>query len=87
MEALVLYILQLADKFPVVHYIVIGVGLAYIILTALRAFLTIVVNLTKTDKDNKIVKNVFAFLDKYAWGFGKFAEYYEQHPIKKEVKK
>lgn len=86
MEALVLYILQLADKFPVVHYIVIGVGLAYIILTALRAFLTIVVNLTKTDKDNKIVKNVFAFLDKYAWGFGKFAEYYEQHPIKKEKK-
>lgn len=86
MEALVLYILQLADKFPVVHYIVIGVGLAYIILTALRAFLTIVVNLTKTDKDNKIVKNVFAFLDKYGWGFGKFAEYYEQHPIKKEKK-
>jgi len=87
MEALVLYILQLADKFPVVHYIVIGVGLAYIILTALRAFLTIIVNLTKTDKDNKIVKNVFAFLDKYAWGFGKFAEYYEQHPIKKEKDK
>lgn len=86
MEALVLYILQLADKFPVVHYIVIGVGLAYIILTALRAFLTIVVGLTRTDKDNKIVKNVFAFLDKYAWGFGKFAEYYEQHPIKKEKK-
>lgn len=86
MEALVLYILQLADKFPVVHYIVIGVGLAYIILTALRAFLTIIVNLTKTDKDNKIVKNVFAFLDKYAWGFGKFAEYYEQHPFKKEKK-
>lgn len=84
MEALVLYILQLADKFPVVHYIVIGVGLAYIILSALRAFLTIIVNLTKTDKDNKIVKNVFAFLDKYTWGFGKFAEYYEQHPIKKE---
>lgn len=87
MEALVLYILQLADKFPVVHYIVIGVGLAYIILTALRAFLTIIVNITKTDKDNKIVKNVFAFLDKYAWGFGKFAEYYEQHPIKKEKSK
>lgn len=86
MEALVLYILQLADKIPVVHYIVIGVGLAYIILTALRAFLTIIVNLTKTDKDNKIVKNVFAFLDKYAWGFGKFAEYYEQHSIKKEKK-
>lgn len=86
MEALVLYILQMADKFPVVHYIVIGVGLAYIILTALRAFLTIVVGLTRTDKDNKIVKNVFAFLDKYAWGFGKFAEYYEQHPIKKEKK-
>lgn len=86
MEALVLYILQLADKFPVVHYIVIGVGLAYIILTALRAFLTIIVNITRTDKDNKIVKNVFAFLDKYAWGFGKFAEYYEQHPIKKEKK-
>ena len=86
MEALVLYVLQLADKFPVVHYIVIGVGLAYIILTALRAFLTIVVGLTRTDKDNKIVKNVFAFLDKYAWGFGKFAEYYEQHPIKKEKK-
>lgn len=86
MEAIVLYVLQLADKFPVVHYIVIGVGLAYIILTALRAFLTIVVGLTRTDNDNKIVKNVFAFLDKYAWGFGKFAEYYEQHPIKKEKK-
>lgn len=86
MEALVTYVLLLADKYPAVHYIVIGIGLAYILLTALRAFLTIVVKLTKTSKDDKIVKNVFAFLDKYAWGFGKLAEYYETHPIKKEKK-
>lgn len=86
MEALVLYVLQLADKYPAVHYIVIGIGLAYILLTALRAFLTIIVKLTKTNKDDKVIKVVFAFLDKYAFGFGKFAEYYETHPIKKEKK-
>lgn len=87
MEALVTYVLLLADKYPAVHYIVISIGLAYILLTALRGFLTIVVKLTKTNKDDKIVKNVFAFLDKYAWGFGKFSEYYETHPIKKKEDK
>lgn len=87
MEALVLYILKLAETYPWAHYIVIGVGLAYIILSLLRGFLTLVVKFTKTNTDDKIVKNVFAFLDKYAWGFGKFAEYYEQHPINKEENK
>ena len=79
MEALVLYVLKLAETYPWVHYVVMGIGLAYLILTALRAFLTLVVKLTKTNKDDKIVKNVFAFLDKYAWGFGKLSEYYETH--------
>jgi len=87
MEALIAYVIALADKYPAVHYIVIGIGLAYVLLSALRLFLTIVCDLTKTKKDDKIIKNIFAFLDKYAYGFGKFAEYYETHPIKKEQKK
>lgn len=79
MEALVTYVLLLADKYPAVHYIVMGIGLAYIILSALRLFLTIIVGLTKTNKDDKIIKNIFAFLDQYALGFGKLSDYYETH--------
>ena len=69
MEQVIMYVVNavigLADKYPAV------------LLSALRGFLTAIVKLTKTDKDDKIISTIFAFLDKYAYGFGKLGEYFE----------
>lgn len=86
METIITYILQLADKYPVIGTIAFVIGGLYVLLTAIRGLLTLIVKATKTDKDDKIIATVFAFLDKYAFGFGKLGEYYETHS-KKETKK
>lgn len=77
------YIVGFAN-IPWVHYTLLTIGGIYVVLTALRAFLTGLVKVTKTDKDDKIILNLYAFLDKYAYGFGKFAEYYESHKDEKK---
>lgn len=88
MEELVLqgvnFLISIADKYNWFSYVLIVIGGLYVFLSASRAFLTCLVNVTKTDKDNKVVNTVFAFLDKYGWGFGSLADYYEQKV--KEVK-
>ena len=88
MEQLVLTVIQfvigLADKHHYIAVFCLIVGALYVALTALRGVLTAVVALTKTNKDDKVVAAVFAFLDKFAYGFGKFAEYYETHKPKKD---
>ena len=86
METIITYILQLADKYPVIGTIVFVVGGLYVLLTAIRGLLTLIAKATKTDKDDKIIATVFAFLDKYAFGFGKLADYYETHSKKEEKK-
>ena len=86
METIITYILQLADKYPVIGTIVFVIGGLYVLLTAIRGLLTLIVKATKTDKDDKIIATIFAFLDKYGWGFGKLAEYYETHSKKEEKK-
>lgn len=81
MEALFDYVVgaltTLADKYTWVSIIMMIIGGAYVLLTALRGFITGIVTLTKTKKDNEIVLAVYAFLDKFAYGFGKFSDYYE----------
>ena len=79
MEAIINYILLLAGQYPTISTICIIIGGLYALLTASRGLLTLIAKATKTDKDNKVVDAIFAFLDKYAYGFGKFEEYYEQH--------
>lgn len=82
MEQVIMYVVNavigLADKFPWVSYVLMAIGGLYVLLSALRGFLTAVVKLTKTDKDDKVISTIFAFLDKYAYGFGKLGEYFEQ---------
>ena len=86
METIINYILQLADKYPVIGTIVFVIGGLYVLLTAIRGLLTLIVKATKTQTDDKILATVFAFLDKWGWGFGKLAEYYETHSKKEEKK-
>lgn len=73
----------LGDKYAWVSYVLTAIGALYVFLTAIRAFLSKIVRLTPTGKDDKIVDKVYAFLDKYAYGFGKLADYYEQRTDKK----
>ncbi|WP_428041260.1 hypothetical protein [Candidatus Avelusimicrobium fimicolum] len=81
MEQVIMYVVNavigLADKYPAVSYTLMAIGGLYVLLSALRGFLTAIVKLTKTDKDDKIISTIFAFLDKYAYGFGKLGEYFE----------
>lgn len=81
MEEIIKYVvnfaISLSDKYVWVSYALTAIGALYVLLTACRAFLTAVVKLTKTETDDKIVATVFAFLDKYAYGFGKLGEYFE----------
>lgn len=73
----------LGDKYTWVSYVLMAIGALYVFLTACRAFLSKIVRLTPTGKDDKIVDKVYAFLDKWAYGFGKLADYYEQKTDKK----
>lgn len=81
MEAMFDYVFMtlsaLADKYTWLSYTLMIVGGLYLFLTAIRAFLSKIVRLTPTGKDDKIVDKVYAFLDKYAYGFGKLGEYFE----------
>lgn len=82
MEEVINYVFMtlsgLADKYAWLSYTLMAIGGLYVFLSALRGFLTAVVKLTKTDKDDKVISTIFAFLDKYAYGFGKLGEYFEQ---------
>lgn len=82
MEEVVMYVInaliQFADKHEWLAYTLMVVGGLYVFLSAIRGFLTLVVKVTKTEKDNKVVDTLFAFLDKYAYGFGKLGEYFEK---------
>lgn len=88
MEAMFDYVFMtlstLADKYTWLSYTLMIVGGLYVLLTAIRAFLSKVVRLTPTEKDDKIVAVLYAFLDKWAYGFGKLADYYEQKAEKKD---
>lgn len=77
------FVLQLAVKYPAISIPVMVVGGFYLTLTALRGVLTTAVKLTATTKDDSIVFAVYAFCDKFAYGFGKLAEYFE-HKTKSE---
>lgn len=88
MEAVINYVFMtlsgLADKYAWLSYTLMAIGGLYVFLTAIRAFLSKVVRLTPTEKDDKIVAALYAFLDKWAYGFGKLADYYEQKAEKKD---
>lgn len=88
MEQVIMYfinlLITLADKHQWIAITLMVIGGLYVLLSLLRGFLTGLAAVTKTQKDDKIVKVVFAFLDKYAYGFGKLSEYYETHLPKKD---
>lgn len=88
MEAMFDYVFMtlsaFSDKYAWLSYALMIVGGLYVFLTAIRAFLSKVVKLTPTEKDDKIVTALYAFLDKWAYGFGKLADYYEQKAEKKD---
>lgn len=91
MEEVIMYVIntliQFADKHEWLAYTLMVVGGLYLFLTAIRGFLTVLVKATKTEKDNKIVDTIFAFLDKFAYGFGKLGDYFEKKmEEKKKVK-
>ena len=90
MEAMFDYVFMtlsaLADKYTWLSYTLMIVGSLYVFLTAIRAFLSKIVRLTPTGKDDKIVDKIYAFLDKYAYGFGKLADYYEKKTDEKSDK-
>lgn len=77
------YVIGLADKHHYIATFCLIIGGLYVALYALRGLLTALVKLTKTDKDDKVVATIFAFCDKYSYGFGPFAEYFETHTKKK----
>lgn len=91
MEEVIMYVInaliQFADKHEWLAYTLMVVGGLYVFLSAIRGFLTLVVKVTKTEKDNKVVDTLFAFLDKYAYGFGKLGEYFEKKMEKEKNKK
>lgn len=79
-------IIGLADKHQYIAVFCLIIGGLYIALYALRGVLTAAVALTKTKKDDKIVATIFAFCDKYSYGFGPFKDYFESKTKKKEEK-
>jgi hypothetical protein len=83
-NTVVTFVLGIADKYQVLSTICLVIGGLYGCLSALRGILTIAVKLTKTDKDDKIIATIFAFCDKFAYGFGQFAEYFENHSKKEK---
>ena len=87
MEQIVMYIINLliglADKHQWLSITLMVIGGLYALLTLLRGFLKGLVALTKTKVDDTIYEKAFAFLDKFAYGFGPLKDYYESH-VKKE---
>lgn len=82
-DQMFLFLSGLADKFQWVSYIMMAVGGAYLFLTVIRGIVTGLVKLTNTPKDDEIILTLYAFLDKWAYGFGKLADYYEEKTDKK----
>lgn len=68
-----------ADKYEWLAFALMILGGVYVFLSAIRAFLSKIVRLTPTKKDDKVIGALYAFLDKYAYGFGKLADYYEKY--------
>lgn len=91
MEEVIMYVvntlIQFADKHDWLAYTLMVIGGLYLFLSATRGLLTLIVKATKTKKDNKVVDAVFAFLDKYAYGFGALGEYFEKKIKEKEEDK
>lgn len=90
MEAVINYVFMtlsgLADKYAWLSYTLMAIGGMYVFLTAIRAFLSKIVRLTPTKKDDKFIGALYAFLDKYAYGFGKLADYYEKYELPEKEK-
>lgn len=88
MEQAIMYVINLliglADKHQWLAITLMVIGGLYVLLTALRGFLTGIVKITKTNIDDKVIGTIFAILDKFSYGFGKLAEYYETHLPKKD---
>lgn len=76
-----------ADKYEWLAFALMILGGAYVFLSAIRAFLSKIVRLTPTQKDDKFIGALYAFLDKYAYGFGKLADYYEKYELPKHPEK
>ena len=70
-----------ADKYEWLAFALMILGGLYVFLSAIRAFLSKIVRLTPTKKDDKFIGALYAFLDKYAYGFGKLADYYETYEL------
>ena len=91
MEQAITYVvnllISLADKYEWLSITLMVIGGLYFVLAALRGFLTLIVKATKTDKDDKVISTIFAFLDKFAFGFGPLADYFEKKVDKKEEDK
>lgn len=91
MEQAITYVvdllISLADKYTWLSITLMVVGGLYVLLTALRGFLTLIVGVTKTDKDDKVISAIFAFLDKFSYGFGPLGDYFEKKASKPEIKK
>ena len=83
---LVNFVIGLADKHEYIATVCLIIGGLYVALYALRGVLTAAAKLTKTQKDDKVIACIFAFCDKYAYGFGPLAEYFENKTKKVEKK-
>jgi len=68
-----------ASNYVWLKTILLSIGAVYLFLTTCRGVLTLIVSKTKTLKDDKIIKAIFAFLDKWSFGFGKVKDYYEDN--------
>lgn len=88
MEQAIMYVINLliglADKHQWLSITLMVIGGLYLLLTALRGFLTGIVKITKTEVDDKIIGTIFAIMDKFSYGFGPLAEYYEKKLPKKD---
>lgn len=91
MEQAITYVLDmlisLAENHTWLSVTLMVVGGLYLFLTAVRGLLTALVKVTKTNKDDKVVAVIFAFLDKFAYGFGKLGEYFETKTKEKKDEK
>ena len=91
MEQLIDYVFGVlnafADKYEWLAFALMILGGLYVFLSAIRAFLSKIVRLTPTKKDDKFIGALYAFLDKYAYGFGKLADYYEKYEMPEQTEK
>lgn len=72
------WVFSMAVKYPLVSMLILITGGMYWVLTTFRAGITAIVKVTKTSVDDTVFAKVFAICDKFAWGFGPLAEYFEK---------